>query len=209
MATKNKKKQSPPKIERQDYIEVNPDEKWLHMPVEDDFYDENYYRIIDFYVLHTPCKSSYTPRTLEKMGWINPWHSSKFRDAFDNVPGFVENQNFRMANSKKEFLTIWNSSSLDDFSTKEPTEFAVFTDSGEGNPRMNLLHYIRNAFAHGRFSVKKYQQEFYISLEDVTTLKGLAGIFVSARICLKKSTLITWLDTFENKNDILHPFAGS
>ena len=202
MAKKKQEKKSLLKIDKQDYIEVNPDEEWLHMSVEDAFYDKNYYRIIDFYVLHTPCKSSYTPRTLEKLGWKNPWYSSKFRDAFDNVPGFVENQNFCMADSKKGFLTIWNSSSLDDFSTKTPKEFAVFTKAGEGNPRMNLLHHIRNAFAHGRFSVKKYKKEFYIYLEDVTGINGLEGIFVSARICLKKSTLITWLDTFEKKNDI-------
>ena len=77
------KNRKPPKIIESDYLKVEPDEQWLHAVVGKGFYDADFYRIIDFFVLHSPCRvSSYSPRSLESMGWKNPWQSSRFRLAF-------------------------------------------------------------------------------------------------------------------------------
>ncbi len=199
MASK-KRKPAPPKLLKDEYLEVSSDEDWLHSVVGKGIYDENYYRIIDFYVLHSPCKvSSYSPRSLETLGWKNPWQSSIFRGAFDSVPGFCEGDTFRFHDSKNHFLEMWTETGFADFFSTEK-EFAVFTYAGETNPRMDLLHHIRNAFAHGRFACKKINKEYYMYFEDVTEIKGLKGLFATARICLKKSTLTEWLDIFERRN---------
>ena len=49
--------------------------------------------------------------------------------------------------------------------------------------------------------MKKKNGEYYLYFEDVITISGVKGLVVNARICLKKSTLVTWLDTFKKKTD--------
>ena len=206
MAKKHKTTSSPkpPKQAKDNenaYLKVLPNELWLDSIIGKDFYDRDLLRLVDFYVLHSPCKaSSYSPKTLESIGWKNPWHSSYFRAAFDEVTGFVEGENFLYAGSKNHFLEKWNDLGYN-FPADCSNEYAVFANAGEGNPRMDLLHRIRNSLAHGRFTAVRKNGEFYISMEDVTELQGLNGLYVVARICLKKSTLIGLLDFFEIKSD--------
>lgn len=195
------KKKAPPKVSKEEYLEVNNDEEWLHNVPGKALYDDDYFRIIDFYVLHSPCRvSSYSPRTLESLGWKNPWLSSIFRDTFDAVPEFKDGDTFRFHSSKNHFLEMWDSTGYEDFFSVEK-EFAVFTYAGETNPRMDLLHHIRNSFAHGRFTAKKKNKEFYFYFEDVTEIKGIKGLFAVARICLKKTTLLEWLNLFERNSE--------
>jgi len=189
-------------VNENDYLKVEADENWLHDTVGKGFYDLDFFRIIDFFVLHSPCKeSSYSPKTLESLGWKNPWHSRRFRDTFDGIPGFADGKSFFFHENKNHFLKMWNTYGIALFPGDEEREYAVLTYAGESNPRMDLLHHIRNAFAHGRFAVKKTHGEYYIYLEDVGTIRQLSGIFVMARICLKKATLIRWIDLFERKSE--------
>lgn len=206
MAKKQKTISSPKqpkqaKDNENDYLKVLPNELWLNSIIGKDFYDIDLLRLVDFYVLHSPCKvSSYSPITLERLGWKNPWHSSCFRAAFDEVAGFVEGENFIYSESKNHFLEKWTDLEYN-FPSDCNNEYAVFVKAGEGNPRMDLLHRIRNSLAHGRFTAVRRNGEFYISMEDVTELQGLNGLYVVARICLKKSTLISLMDFFERKSD--------
>lgn len=195
-------KAGPPKIVATDYLEVSPHESWI----TDNAFNESgcktdFYRIVDFFLLHSPCKfSSYTPRTLESLGWSSPWLSSRFRVEFDNVPGFIDGQNFRFQESKKQFLSEWRSYGVKWIPNPPFYEFAVFVSAGEGNPRMDLLHRIRNSLAHGRYAIKKHNKETFVFFEDVSRIQGLPGIYVLARICLKLQTLINWIALFEKKS---------
>ena len=190
MAKSNKKKAPPSKVNEEDYIKVSVNEDWLQNSAGKKHYDEDFYRIIDFYVLHSPCKvSSYTPRTLESMGWKNAWNSSIFRDTFDSVAGFVEGDTLRFGKSKSSFLNMWNDTGYTSF-WGQGKEFAVYTYVGESNPRLDLLHHIRNSFAHGRFASQGLNKEVFLYFEDVTEINKLKGLYASARICLKKTTLI-------------------
>lgn len=203
MKNPKRKINTPPKVNSAEYLTVSPNEPWLYTKTGKDFFDDDYHRIIEFYVLHSPCKnSSYTACTLEKLGWKNPWYSKKFRKVFDDIPGFNEGDSFRHHKSTNHFNEMWDDAGWGEFFSIEQKEFAVFIYSGESNPRMDLLHHIRNSFAHGRFAVKRKNKEYYIYFEDVTTINGVKGLVVNARICLKKSTMIRWLDVFEKKNDI-------
>lgn len=191
MAEKGKKK-APPKINPDEYIIVPADETWLSTKNGRDFYDDDYHRIIEFYALHSPCKvSSYTPCTFESLGWKTPWKSPRFRKAFDDVPGFIEKDTFRHHDSKNHFKEMWENAGWGEFFSIEDKEFAIFVYAGESNPRMDIFHHIRNSFAHGRFSVKKKNREYYLYFEDVTTISGVKVLIVNARICFKKSTLVT------------------
>lgn len=197
-----KERKAPKKINSEEYLIVSANADWLNTYIGKGFYDNDFYRIIEFYVLHSPCKvSSYTPISFEKLGWKNPWNSSRFRHEFDIVPNFRKDENYRYHESINHFKGMWEDANWGEFFNIEKSEFAVFIHAGESNPRMDLLHHIRNSFAHGRFSVKKDSGEYYIYLEDVTTVRSVTGLVVNSRICLKKSTLISWLDTFEKKSE--------
>ena len=191
----------PKKIDRDDYLIVEPYESWLNSKPGKGFFDDSFYRIINFYVLHSPCKvSSYSPITLESLGWKNPWNSSRFRDTFDKIAGFASDESFYYHESKNHFLELWKQSGFEFFPSEDLSEYAVLIHAGESNPRMDLLHHIRNSLAHGRFSVVKDNREYYLFFEDVATIRGLNGaLVVNSRVCLKKSTLIAWIDFFEQK----------
>ena len=197
MGKKNNKQQ---KINENEYIKIEANEKWLCNIVDEKFYDKSFYKIIDFFVLHSPCKvSSYTPKALESLGWINPWQSIKFRKAFDEIIGIEEDKSFLYHQAKNHMKIIWESLGRKSFYDVDGFEFVVITHAGESNPRMDILHHIRNSFAHGRFSVVLKDYEFYIYMEDVTKIKGLNGLYVTARMCIKKSSLIKLIDFFEKK----------
>lgn len=193
-------KKKVPQINESEYIKVEPYASWINTNIERSFCDKEFYRIIDFYVLHSPCKvSSYSPKTLESLGWKNPWRSSRFRFTFDGISNLIEDDSFIYCKSKNHFLEKWESLCIEKFNEVD-RELAVIVHAGESNMRMDLFHHIRNAFAHGRFTIKIIQNEQYYLFEDVCNIKNLSGIYVTARICLKKVTLISWIDFLEKKS---------
>lgn len=198
MAKKKTKQQNGPP---EGFIIVNDTEPWLNLSFDPAFADNKFFRIVIFYIIHSPCKSgSYSRIKLEEYGWSNPWHFDLFKDKFDGFAGFKADKNFFYTDAQKHFKAIWEDSGLkDDFYNIEKTEFAVFCYTGESNPRLDLLHHIRNSLSHGRFTAKRFgnDKEFYVYMEDVNDSGGYNK--VNARMCLKKSTLINWINFFELK----------
>ena len=74
-------------------------------------------------------------------------------------------------------------------------ERVAFYDS-ENNQFMSLFKHIRCAFAHGRVGVKKTDQESMYLMEDGWPYKG--RLKVSARMVLKKSTLLNWIKIIQD-----------
>lgn len=154
------------------------------------FFDNDYLEIVEFFCLHSPCRQgSYSPRTLESIGWKNQWYSDKFRDKVREIAGFDES-NFKYVEYQHQFKQLWQSTGLPDDFTSIRSSFAYFANAGESNPYMNLFHRIRNSFAHGRYNVIRERGEYYIYFEDVKTGNGYT--YVLARICLTKTTLDRW-----------------
>ena len=65
----------------------------------------------------------------------------------------------------------------------------------KNNQFMSVFFHIRNAFAHGRFDFRALNDEEYYILEDVQKDKDC--LKVSARMILKKRTLLNWMDIIE------------
>lgn len=183
-----------------DYIVVNENEEWLRQPINKDFCDNDFMRIVLFYVLHSPCKQgSYSRINLEDFGWKNPWHSTRFKSLLDDTPNF-SSDSFLYTETQKGFKALWESANLaDNFFDENGKEYAVFSYAGESNSHLDLIHHIRNALAHGRFTARKYNREFYIYMEDVRQIDSI--FVVNARIILKKKTLIEWIDIFECRSE--------
>ena len=196
----NAPKPKQPKVQATDYISVSSSEDWFEDNLNDAIYDDTFHRIIDFYVLHSPCKSSsYSPKSLEKLGWKNPWNSSKFREAFDEICDCNNTPFFQHLDSKNKLKTAWETSGYEWIPEKPEHEFAIYVSAGESNLRIDLMHRIRNALAHGRFTKKTHNKQDYLLLEDVGGVWPLKGLFVHARICIKTKTLVDWIDLFEKK----------
>jgi hypothetical protein len=78
------------------FIIVNAVEPWLQQQISENFADNKFFRIVMFYIIHSPCKeSSYSRVDLEKYGWKNPWHYDAFKAEFDKIAGFVDEENYR------------------------------------------------------------------------------------------------------------------
>ena len=184
------------------FIIVNAVEPWLQQQISENFADNKFFRIVMFYIIHSPCKeSSYSRVDLEKYGWKNPWHYDAFKAEFDKIAGFVDEENYFYVESQKNFEQKWNSVGIQSDFYNMDREFVIFSCAGESNPRLDLIHHIRNALSHGRFTAKyiKDEKDYYIVMEDVNDSGGFYK--VNARMVLKKSTLTKWIDLFECKTD--------
>ena len=137
-------------------------------------------RLIQFYVLNSPCKdSSWGRKSMEDYGWINYWKSNKFRELiFDGA----ELDSFHPCESATALAREWPETNR---YSESQQEFAYFVTAGEESPLMNLFHRIRNSFSHGRFRMNGD----YFFFEDVDK----DGITVKARICLNLITLENWM----------------
>ena len=183
-----------------DYIVVNETEEWLQRNINQEFANGDFFRIVMFYILRSPCKKgSYNPVKLESYGWKNPWHGKALKNLIDTAAGFTEKTYF-YAEAQKDFKELWRRSGFNDsFYDIQGVEMAVFTYVGESNPYLDLLHHVRNCLAHGRFTAQKHKNEYYIFMEDVKVEHG--KLIVNARIILKRSTLTKWIDIFECKTE--------
>ena len=165
-------------------------DSWIYCEPGKMFFDSDFLKIVDFFCLHSPCsQGSYSPRSLEKIGWQNPWKSKKFRNKLKSIAEFDE-RNFVVSHYQHTFREAWEKSGYPDEFTRVRAPFAFLASAGESNDYLNLFHRIRNAFAHGRFNVIKERGEYYIYFEDVKTSNGCT--YVLARICLTKSILSAW-----------------
>lgn len=186
-----------------DYITVEEDAYWLFNEIPQDFADKHFFRIVLFYVLHSPCKKgSFTRVDLEKeYNWKNPWYSDRFKELLNTVVGF-NNNTFLFSESKKAFREMWERCDFNDvFWINQAKEFAVFSHVGESNPHLDLLHHIRNCLAHGRFTARRINKstDYYIYMEDVDEVSR--ELRVTARIAFKKSSLLKWIDIFECRTE--------
>ena len=57
---------------------------------------------------------------------------------------------------------------------------------------MQFFSHVRNCSAHNRFAIKPHKDDWLFILEDVSRDKK-----VSARMILKKSTLLRWIEIIE------------
>lgn len=193
-ARKDDKEKKPP----EGYIIVNDSEDWLKEPIDNEFADSNFMKIILFYVLHSPCKKgSYSRIDLSEYGWNNPWYHDEFKTGLKNIAGFNET-NYHYEEAQKDFKECWEKLQYqDNFYDNVNQEYVVFSNAGETNPYMSLFHHIRNSIAHRRFTAQKINRErdYYIIMEDVKFVDGFYR--VNARMILRKRTLLKWIDFLE------------
>lgn len=188
-------------------VYANRNADWINWIAPDRFDDYDLFRIVIFFVFHSPCpKLSCMGRTLDEYGWTTPWKKP-----------YCLNRQFRQVASNYELLF-----SAEKYDTMDAA--LVKADLKEGFPSdltrericiydnlknqfMSVFYHIRNAIAHCRLNMVDVDGECVFVLEDVQPNKNADRLKVSARMILRKSTLLKWIDLIEQGEREYKPSA--
>lgn len=161
--------------------------EWVKRLPAKEFVDEELIKIITFYLFHSPCNGlSAMQKSLKDYNWHTPWRlpyklNSQLKQA---------SSNFNLIFSAKSYATLdealKKADLLDNFPSNLKCERIGVYDN-KSNQFISVFYHIRNAFAHGRFCIK----------ENTFVFEDKYGTKVSARMILKKKTLLKWIEIIE------------
>lgn len=170
---------------------------WL-TPLPNNFFtDKKFIRIIQFFVINTPCKTlSVRCKTLEDYGWHSPWKKP-----------YKLNEQLKAVSSSDKL--IYSADTYDKISVELakcgldmnfPNIYSAETVciyNNTGNQFISVFYHIRNSLAHGRYVLSKIEnsKDWIFCMEDVQGQGNL--VKVSARMVLRLSTLTKWIEIIE------------
>lgn len=157
-------------------------------------YDEDFIKILDFFQFHSPVKGlSARCVTIQEYGWHSPWKkpfwlnkqlkqmSSNYELLFSASDQSCMTENLEKAELKENFP-----SDLD-------RERICVVDNKK-NQFLSVFYHIRDSFAHGRFYVHDCNENKVFVMEDVGTKKYGDKKPLTARMIIRKETLVKWID---------------
>lgn len=191
---------------------TNQNPLWLQEIAPPKFNDKDLFRIVVFFVFHSPCpKQSARGKTLHDYKWNDPWKepyylNKQLKESSSNPDLMFSFSNYEKADSAFRLAELG-----DDFPSNLSKERICVYDS-EKNQFMSVFRHIRNAFAHGRLNMVDVNDECIFVLEDIAKRpkKGDPNQRkVSARMILRKSTLLKWIKLIEGGEQTYEKFDVS
>lgn len=170
---------------------------WLQWIVPERFNDEDLFRIVTFFVFHSPCPElSSMGRSLSEYGWTAPWRkpyylNRQLRQAATNYNLIYSANGYDAMENALEKATL-----KDSFPSDFETERVCIYDN-QNNQFLSVFYHLRNAFAHCRLNMVDADGDCVFILEDVQPKRNSILLKVSARMILRKSTLLKWIDIIE------------
>lgn len=175
--------------ETQLYVEADPNPFWIDNSeiITEKFSEPDFVKILIFFLIKTPViEFSARSRSLESYGVKNTYELKK---KLKIIP--ASNGIFIFADSLKEMRdALSDSGLLNQFGRNLNNERCCFYI--KKNHLNSVFYHIRNAFAHGRFSIVEKDNDWIFIMEDISFKK------VSGRMIFKKSTLLNWIEIIEN-----------
>ena len=177
--------------------------KWIRNAkdnLEEKLKDDDFRKILDFFVIFTPCKgaSARAKPLKEKYRWEDTYGLKKSMRLAPSKQSI-----FLFAESGKEMKAILVEADLvDNFPSNLEYERGCFYQ-GSKKQLDSVFSHIRNCFAHGRFSIKEKDGDWTFIFEDVGNGRGVPKGTPSARMILKKSTLLRWIEIIEGGEESL------
>lgn len=169
---------------------------WLHWIAPEKFNDDELFRIVTFFVFHSPCPMlSSMGKELAEYGWNTPWRKPYYLNRHLRQASTNYNLLFSAASYDRMSDACEKANLLDNFPSDLHTERISIYDI-KHNQFMSVFYHLRNAFAHCRMNIVDVDGECTFILEDV--LKDKEKYKVTARMILRKSTLLRWIDIIEN-----------
>lgn len=177
---------------------------WIKKKVPDSYADDDLKRIILFYVINTPCVAlSSSGISLTEYGWPKDiWKKPALKQLLFDVAGLEYKKTFFSVNKADETKNACEQAKMKKrfHNDRSVEKIVVYRKSGY-NDFMSVLYHIRNALAHGRLAMYEVEnsKDIVFALED--GVKRNNTYYVRARMILKKSTLIKWIDILECKTE--------
>lgn len=179
------------------YITTERNPNWINWISSDNFNDSDLFRIVIFFVFHSPCENiSSMGKSISEYGWSAPWKK----------PWYL-NRQFRQVASNYEILYSADAYSAMDAALQKaelkdnfPSDFSrerICIYNNQKNQFLSVFYHIRNAFAHCRLNMVDVDGECVIAFEDVQPNGKSDDLKVSARMILRKSTLLKWIELIE------------
>lgn len=185
------------KLSREEQVISPKHPKWLDTIVADRHCDNDLYKIILFFVIFSPCPKYCTQgRTLQFYNWKDkPWSTNKYlKDKLDSGVFSDKKKHFQCADQIPKLVDAVRKADLgDDFYLHREIERVAFT-STESSEYMSLFHHIRCALAHGRIAMFEDQGTADVIFVMENGIDSGADFQVKARMVLRKSTLLKWID---------------
>ena len=172
--------------------------KWLKWLSPDSFNDEELFRIITFFVFHSPCSDlSSMSKTLSEYGWSAPWQKPYYLNKQLKQLSSNYELLFSACRYDKMDTELEKANLKDNFPSDLSHERICFVNN-KSNQFLSVFYHIRNAFAHCRLSIIEVDGECVFVFEDVQFNRNADKLKVSARMILRKSTLLNWIDLIES-----------
>jgi len=177
------------------FTERNP--SWLQRLAPSKFDDKELFRIVIFFVFHSPCEGlSAMGKSLQEYGWSTPWNKPFYLNK--QLKQVVNNNNFLAAAKTYDEMDkhLKKVNLKDNFPSDFSIERICIYDKKD-NHFLSVFYHLRNAFAHCRLNMVDVDGECVFILEDVEPNRNSENLKISARMILKKSTLLKWIDIIE------------
>lgn len=171
---------------------------WMRWIAPEQFNDYDLFRIVIFFVFHSPCANlSSMGKTLSEYGWSAPWKSpyylnKQLRQAASIYDLIYSAQGYENLDKELEKADL-----RDSFPSDLSRERVCIYNKTD-NQFISVFWHIRNAIAHCRLNMVDVDGECVFIFEDVKPNKKSNQLQVSARMILRKSTLLKWIDLIEN-----------
>jgi len=171
------------------------DAAWLNTPSPFAQLDDDWIKIIIFYVFHVPVSGlSARGGALSVYKWGENNNKNDFKILKAKLmldAGMCESQ-FCCVESIEKMREALVDNNLYQFPKEIEMERVTYRKTKTGI-NDSLLAHIRNSFAHGRLSFYDINNEIYVAMEDLAGKNQ-----VSARMILSKTTLLKWKETIED-----------
>ena len=172
------------------YIHADILAKWIKNSIDEKLKDENFRKILNFFVIFVPCKEvSKRAKTLDGVyKWENTYPLKK---AMRVAP--AKESIFTFGEKWEEMKDVLRETKFDkNFPSDIENERGGLYKKSKQNQLECIFYHIRNCFAHGRFDIIENANDWIFVFEDCSTNNR-----VSARMILKKSTLLKWIEIIE------------
>lgn len=185
------------KLSKEEMVISPKHPEWLDTITPNRCYDENLYKVILFFVLFSPCPKYCTQgRTLQFYHWNEkPWSTNRYLKNKLDAGVFTDKKKyFRCVDNASTFSAALRKANLDGgFYLHREIERVAFTKV-ESSEYMSLFHHIRCALAHGRIAIFEDAETKDIVFVMENGVESGTGFHVKARIILRESTLLRWID---------------
>lgn len=181
------------------YVETEYHPAWLEDIAPERFNNTELFRIVTFFVFHLPCCDlSAMSRSLLYYNWDSPWR--KPQSLRKRLISESTNPHLLFsAEARNDFLQATEKAGLVDFPKNKECESIAIVNN-KRTQFISVFAHLRDSFAHGRLNMYDIgaADDYVFAFEDVAKNKKKNRYEVTARMILRKSTLLKWIDLIEH-----------